>query len=511
MLRVLALLGKCIPEADGDQWHRQDKGAYNMQWTPLGSNEEVDISTLPHRDHALFLIGAAKFYLNNYLGLIDEPEFTKGVYDLYERPAEKANSSRTWYAHFLLVLAYGKAYSKGDNSRGPPGSHYALRAMTMLPDMSGLYADPVLSVQTLTLASMWFQSVDMRIAAYYHISQAMRTCIMEGMHRHMPEQIVGAKQSKRACVAFWAIYTMEKEFSSSIGAPSALQDEAITAKPPSQMNSSVDAVNMELHVRLTRLTARILSTVYGVGRQFDNTLIPNTQSILRELAELSRDLTNVLRTHFPGTFSKASRMAHRLCVVLSTRPLVMCALQMHVENSDTLPPVVVPLTSTVASLLSSCVESAHTILNMLRSLDEEGLLDAFLPFQLDAAYSSAFILHLIKLISPSLLQDQSWPHDIEYIFDRMIASGSVVAPVRKLELQQLENAMAALIPSTEQSWGLAPRAGYVQEQNFAPDDYFRDPFWHTITSNGVSGLLPQEILDLADRLDVEDVASTSSQ
>lgn len=83
---------------------------------------------------------------------------------------------------------------------------------------------------------------------------------MEGMHRHMPEQIVGAKQSKRACVAFWAIYTMEKEFSSSIGAPSALQDEAITAKPPSQMNSSVDAVNMELHVRLTRLTARILSS-----------------------------------------------------------------------------------------------------------------------------------------------------------------------------------------------------------------------------------------------------------
>jgi hypothetical protein len=138
-------------------------------------------------------------------------------------------------------------------------------------------------------------------------------------------------------------------------------------------------------------------------------------------------------------------------------------------------------------------------------------LDSFLPFQLDAAYSSAFILHLIKLISPSLLQDQSWPHDIEYIFDRMIASGSVVAPVRKLELQQLENAMAALIPSTEQSWGLAPRAGYVQEQNFATDDYFRDPFWHTIASNGVSGLLPQEILDLADRLDVEDVASTSSQ
>uniref|UniRef100_A0A0B7KK61 Xylanolytic transcriptional activator regulatory domain-containing protein n=1 Tax=Bionectria ochroleuca TaxID=29856 RepID=A0A0B7KK61_BIOOC len=417
-----------------------------MQWTPLGPNEEVDISNLPHRDHTLFLIGAAKFYLNNYLGLIDEPEFTKGVYELYEGPAEKANSSRTWYAHFLLVLAYGKAYSKGNNSKGPPGSHYALRAMTMLPDMSGLYADPVLAVQTLTLASMWFQSVDMRIAAYYHISQAMRTCIMEGMHRHMPEQIVGAKQSKRACVAFWAIYTMEKEFSSSIGAPSALQDEAITAKPPSQMNSSVDAVNMELH-----------------------------------------------------------------CVVLSTRPLVMCALQMHVENSDTFPPVVVPLTSTVASLLSSCVESAHTILNMLRSLDEEGLLDSFLPFQLDAAYSSAFILHLIKLISPSLLQDQSWPHDIEYIFDRMIASGSVVAPVRKLELQQLENAMAALIPSTEQSWGLAPRAGYVQEQNFATDDYFRDPFWHTIASNGVSGLLPQEILDLADRLDVEDVASTSSQ
>ncbi|CAI6091493.1 unnamed protein product [Clonostachys chloroleuca] len=447
-----------------------------MQWTPLGPNEEVDISNLPHRDHALFLIGAAKFYLNNYLGLIDEPEFTKGVYDLYERPASKANSSRTWYAHFLLVLAYGKAYSKGNNSRGPPGSQYALRAMTMLPDMSGLYADPVLAVQTLTLASMWFQSVDMRIAAYYHISQAMRTCIMEGMHRHMPEQIVGAKQSKRACVAFWAIYTMEKEFSSSIGAPSALQDEAITAKPPSQMNSSVDAVNMELHY------VDCVTAVYGVGRQFDNTLISNTQSILRELAELSRDLTDVLRTHFPGTFSKASRMAHRLVISYHHAmrgPFYAAARDVCVANACRefryLPPsggtFDVDGGLTPQFMRRICAyDIKHA--SKFRRGRLISCLDAFLPFQLDAAYSSAFILHLIKLISPSLLQDQSWPHDIEYIFDRMIASGSVVAPVRKLELQQLENAMAALIPSAEQSWGLAPRAGYVQEQNFTTEIIF---------------------------------------
>lgn len=168
--RVLALLGKRIPEAAPDPWHRPDSGAFPMHWTPLRPDEDPDVSNLPPLDYALHLLSTAKFYLGNLFAVIDESEFTRGIHELYEDPYAKARSNRTWFALFLLVLAFGKAFpSFGKSQRSPPGSAYALRAMAMLPDMSALYPDPVVAGQTLVLAALYFQSLDMRVAAYYHV------------------------------------------------------------------------------------------------------------------------------------------------------------------------------------------------------------------------------------------------------------------------------------------------------------------------------------------------------
>ena len=126
---------------------------------------------------------------------------------------------------------------------------------------------------------------------------------------------------------------LEREFSAQIGGPSTVRDEDITAKLPSHINEGFEAWNMSLHVQLSRLMARILNSVslaalllakkraylltcaaavYGVGEEFDNSLVKNTQSILRNLAQISRNLTELLDTHFQGSVNKTSRMAFRL-------------------------------------------------------------------------------------------------------------------------------------------------------------------------------------------------------
>lgn len=76
----------------------------------------------------------------------------------------------------------------------------------------------------------------------------------------MPEQVVDPVYAQRCNVVFWVIYVLEREFSALIGAPSAISDEAITAKLPSQMSQAIDAMNMTLTIRLARLTARILTS-----------------------------------------------------------------------------------------------------------------------------------------------------------------------------------------------------------------------------------------------------------
>ncbi|UNI23728.1 hypothetical protein JDV02_009530 [Purpureocillium takamizusanense] len=501
--RVFAMLGKRIPDAAPDPWHGPDRGAFQLQWSPLGPSETPDVSNLPPLDYALLLFNTAKFYLGVLFLLIDESTFIQDIHSLYENPAAKARSSRSWYAQFLLILAYGKAFLVRSRSRGPPGYDYALAAMSLLPDQSGLSADPIQAIQSLVLAALYFQSVDMRVAAFHHIGQALRVCLVEGIHRHMPEHIVGMDYSRRCNTVFWVVYILEREFGALMGVPNSLPDDDITAKLPSQLHSSIDAMNMTLHVQLSGLTARIFTTVYGSGGASDGSLIPNTQSILRDLARLSQDLKDFFRTHFQGS-----------CVVLTTRPLVMCALQMHVETSHTQTSETISLTPPVRSLLQSCVDSAQTELKMLHALADEDLLDSFLPFQLEAAFSSAFVLYLLRVISPSLLQDDAWCGNIQHVLDKMIADGSLVAPLRKAELSQLEYVMAALI--TPGKCDPPPPSTSGDDQSLPADvdcalsdDILNNPFWDVFVTDGVAGLLPQELMELADQLDVEYLPDSS--
>ncbi|KAI8288356.1 hypothetical protein K4K60_011148 [Colletotrichum sp. SAR11_57] len=440
-----------------------------MQWKPLGINEEPDVSNLPPFDYAMFLFNTAKFYLGAVFYLIDEKSFMKKLHEFYDDPAAKASSSRLWYAQYLLILAFGKAFvvSQSSSHTGPAGVQYATRAMSLLPDLSGLEPDTISSIQALALAAVYFQCLDMRLAAFQHIGQALRISIVEGIYRHMPEEVVGVEHSRRCNIVFWVVYTLDREFSALMGAPSSIRDEDITVKLPSQMDNSLDALNMTLHVRLSRLMARILTTVYGVGKSFDGSLVSNTQSILRDLARLSRDLTALLDTHFQGSVSRASRMALRLI------------LSYH-----------------------------HTVLRTLRVLGDEDLLEAFLPFQLEDAFSSAFLLYLVRVIDPSLLHDDTWCENIKCVLDKMISKGSLVAPLRKLELSQLENIMTAFTPAPEQPPTPSPSTAHPQHHDhgsFLDQMDHEEPGWDIFDTSGMGGLSPQALLDLAERLDVEDL------
>ncbi|KKY15349.1 putative fungal specific transcription factor [Diplodia seriata] len=254
-----------------------------------------------------------------------------------------------------------------------------------------------------------------------------------------------------------------------MGCPCSICDGDITAKLPSEMDGSLSALNMSLHVRLSRLMARILTAIYGVGKQFDGSLAPNTQKVLRELAQLSKDINELLNTHFQGSISKA-----------------LGPISDH----------------HIVSLLQSCVDSAMIILRTLRGMGDEDLLEAFLPFQLEDASSSAFILYLIRTINPSLLTDERWSEDVKHVLDKMIAKGSVAAPLRKRELGQLEDALVAVSPVCDEP--TTPSVGQ-QEHQAAIASTVRpaDSGWDLFLENGIVGISPTEMLDLAAQLEVD--------
>lgn len=304
--------------------------------------------------------------------------------------------------------------------------------------------------------------------------------------------------------------------------------------------------------------------IYGVGQGFDYSLMESMQNILRDLADLSRDLNALLDTHFQGSVSKASRTAiwlilsyhhvsdhfskstdstltHDKCAVLTTRPLVMCALHMHIDQVGRNSLRSITLSPQVASFMQSCVDSAQNILRLLRILCDEDLMgippftytppyteladihscnntDAFLPFQLEDAFSSAFVLQLLRAIAPWLLPDDTWSHDVECILNRMISKGNVVAPMRKVELNQLAQIMTPLTSGAlhfqsppQQHTNINDEGGNTDNVPSAvvPDQEGEgESSWDLFMENPMVGLDQREILDLAARLDVDSLMHT---
>ncbi|OGM39385.1 hypothetical protein ABOM_011804 [Aspergillus bombycis] len=516
--RVLALLGKRVPESNSppDPWHL-DGMAFKLQWKQVPPEETPDVTNIPPLDYALFLYNTAKYYLASLSFLIDETLYLQELHEFYLDPAAKAASRRSWFAQYLLVLAFGKAFITQRNPSGSPTGHqYASRAMALLPDLSGIHEDPLTSIQALSLAALYFQSIDMRKAAFQHIGQALRCCIIEGIHRHVPEELGGPELSQRCQAVFWVVYMLDREFSALMGGPNSIRDEDITVRLPAEVAYSVENANLTLHVRLARLMAQILTTVYGVDSASNGALIRDIQSILHALADLSQDITEFLDSSFHGTISRGSKMAVRLmlaqhhCVVLTTRPLVMCALNMHIDSAERQPSQGICLSPPVASLLQCCADSAQTILQTLRSLADDDLMDAFLPFQVEHASSSAFVLYLIRSIAPSLIANESWCDNLDCVIEKLISKGNLAAPLRKLELRHLDLMLTPLTPRSATHTVLPVTSDEIQDNN--DDTYALDQVdigdeveWDLLALNHSVSLPPRELLDLADQLDVDSI------
>jgi len=169
---VLALIGRKVPESNcpPDPFHI-DGTAFKLHWRPFPPDEVPDVTNLPPLDYALFLFNTVKFYFGFLSFMIDEPAYLRDLHEFYRDPAAKAASARPWYCQYLLVLAFGKALLTQKNPSGtPPGHQYASRAMALLPDLSGIDEDPLACIQALSLGAVYLQSIDMRRAAFQHVS-----------------------------------------------------------------------------------------------------------------------------------------------------------------------------------------------------------------------------------------------------------------------------------------------------------------------------------------------------
>lgn len=73
--------------------------------------------------------------------------------------------------------------------------------------------------------------------------------------------------------AWWTLYILDRKFSSLMGAPSSVQDSDISVPVPGQLAGSRKSNALDMHIKLSRLIAKVLNSVYPINMRENNELI----------------------------------------------------------------------------------------------------------------------------------------------------------------------------------------------------------------------------------------------
>lgn len=197
----------------------------------------------------------------------------------YARPPPSstpcARKERLWYIHFLLLLAFGKAFtSRKDRGRRPPGAEFFTRAIELLPSTVTLSREPIMSVEILMCLALYIHCIDYRMSAYNYVSlhifredavtdhswqigQAIRLAMCNGMHGYVSPDQVGQDVAQRYQKIWSTVYVLDCEMTSWQGLPPSVSSEDVCTLLPTSLDDPGLASALTIRVKLSRVISRV--------------------------------------------------------------------------------------------------------------------------------------------------------------------------------------------------------------------------------------------------------------
>lgn len=253
--RALSLLEGHSPSPGGLSAPLNTDGtAFRLRWEPKATVDTSDLKGLPPKDYALHLYNNCKFHFGELFGIVDEAPFLVRLEAFYQDGLHVAQTERLWFCSYLLLLAFGKAFLAS-------GHHvFAARAMALIPDPAYMHDAGIAGIELLALVALYFQSIDMRSTCYQYIGQATRLAYIEGIHTHIPDDVVSPEFASRCNTLWWTVYVLDQEMSANSGCPTAWPTGVATLAFPSERWSTLASKALTLRIHLSRLTASLCSS-----------------------------------------------------------------------------------------------------------------------------------------------------------------------------------------------------------------------------------------------------------
>ncbi|KAL0783327.1 hypothetical protein CaCOL14_001233 [Colletotrichum acutatum] len=435
-----------------------DGTTYALDWDGYRASEAPEMPALPTQDYAIYLVNAVKFHCGQMFHLFDEETFMKSLYSFYSDPNPRPDPTDPWFIHFLLILSFGKAFTtKTNRGSRPPGHDFFVKAMQLLPDFSVLLKNHVLSTEIMCCIALYTQCIDFRHCSYNYIGQALRIALGEGMHTDMPVQQLGEAYVERCRRLWWTVHILDREITSLFGMPPSIHDDYVLCQLPTYSGSVQRTAALRMRIKLSKVIGSINRKVYGLDGRLNNKFMLGTKEVLASVAEIADELQQSFALPLEKDTSCISRtsahlhLLHHQCIVLATRPLLFCFLKVRFESQSKCTELL-GSSQTVRNLIQMCIDSSQQMVSILDCLQSQGLLETFLPFDLEASFVSASSLLLGPAIDPQCFEclDPSL-EKVYSVLDEMIMAGNGIAKYRKFELQQLENMLQRLTPWPSQA------------------------------------------------------------
>ncbi|KAM0553232.1 hypothetical protein ACHAPJ_007520 [Fusarium lateritium] len=429
-----------------------DGSAYDLGWDGSRITPAPDPPIMPSLDHAVFLTNTVKFHCGQLFHLFDEETFMSYLHEFYSDPTAYIAAADLRYIHLLLVLAFGKAFAENNNyqAKRPPGADYFVTALRLLPSIHILVYEPLISTEILCCIALYFQSLDYRHSSHGFIGQAMRIALGQGMHTDMPVDQLGERIVERSRRIWWTVYVLDREMTSLMGLPQSVHDDDVHPQLPLFGGSTQRQAALHMQIRLCRSIASVGRGVYGTNGRLNKKFLLSTKKVLENLAVLADELQQQFPLGVDKAVNGVSRvsgylhMLYHQCIVLATRPLLLCFLKIRFETPDAITEAL-NSSQTVWNLIKMCIDSSYQMINILGCLQSQGLLEAFLPFDLESLFVSSFNLLIAPVLDPRFSEhDATFRHKIYVIFNEMVSKGNLIAVFRRSELQQLDDMLSRL-------------------------------------------------------------------
>ncbi|KAK1535643.1 hypothetical protein CPAR01_09185 [Colletotrichum paranaense] len=250
-----------------------DGKVYDLRWDGgriSSPGDDFSLASLPTQDFAIYLINSVKFHCCRLFYLFEEDSFMEHFATFHASAADQSKVPRLWFVHYLIILAFGKAFIvQTSKSHQPPGADLFVQAMKLMPDFTFFECDYIERMQ---------------------VGQALSTAFEHGLHTEMQSHHLDETYVQRCRLVWWTIYVLERQMSALMGVPMFISDECVCTPFPIFYEQAQRTSALHIQIKLAQVLGQIHQTVYGIEGQLDSRYLGATKAVLQSIAGLATDL-----------------------------------------------------------------------------------------------------------------------------------------------------------------------------------------------------------------------------